>query len=184
MVGGVDAMTRAGRLISAAEGRFSTSRSPVKKVSISDLQDTNILSGTYITRRRGHRHRISRLGVTEALRNGDELVTFSFEGLQSVRQNLLGARLVRFVVQSQDVLRLLVGDGLVRVLDLLDGSGGGVARVEVPDDDLLAVGGGDFAGSFVVAAVGRANVVGFDAEDLLESRVGLGHFLLDCRRRK
>jgi len=58
-----------------------------------------------------------------------------------------------------------------------------IARIEVPDDDLLSATSGSLAHEVVVAAIGRSNEGGRDTDDALQSLIDTAHLGSDlCQR--
>jgi len=83
------------------------------------------------------------------------------------------------VVESQDSTRVLVNGGGVVVFRLLCGAASRIARVEVPEGQVLSTDVGGVDDHLVEVAVWRAHPSGLNTNDTLKSQFNAPHFVMD-----
>jgi len=115
----------------------------------------------------------------QAFSKSDKVVTRGLEFRDGVRKNLMGSCFISLMVKGQDG-RGMFGDGTVILsLALGDSGAGRIARVKVPEDDLLPTLVGNLTNKVVVAAIRRPHERGSDTQDPLESLVNAPHLTPD-----
>jgi hypothetical protein len=133
---------------------------------------------THVLRARCKLFLIPRL-PTHTVRNSDEAVSFTLELLDRIREHVARRRLLRLVVKSQKRVRTLVGNGLVRLLTLIGRRARRVARVKVPESDLLAADSGSLSDEVVIVTVRGTHPGWRCTEDASHGELDFPHFVVN-----
>jgi len=120
--------------------------------------------------------------LSEAVGECDEFVSFLLENFDGMRYDLIHSLSINIVVERQDGARMLCCDVGIKLLALVGCHADRVARIEVPQGDLLPALRRNLTDAVVVLAVRRAHERGIHADDSLQRLVEERELAVDLVR--